>query len=243
MPFVLALTIFAPSRLDRTDDPLITRAHIARTAVGVAATLWMIYAYPMRQSATDFAKDRFTEVFISAGVLVVTGPIALIAFLIAARPPLRSLYLNRVGRPLLAVAAFCAWPVVLWWLLAEGGLEFAKDFGILQFVVYPLSLVAALFVLLFGLGAIVFSVHFTFRAADVHEILPPLLAPVLVWTMFGFQLFDDAPVAAPPAVQLLFLIAPPVSVTALSVWEVRRLRTHHGITLRRALHRDRPRTA
>nr|WP_268980565.1 hypothetical protein [Streptomyces polyasparticus] len=34
-----------------------------------------------------------------------------------------------------------------------------------------------------------------------------------------------------------FLVGAPVSVTALSVWEVRRLRTHHAVTLQRTLNR------
>ncbi|MGX2994220.1 hypothetical protein JNUCC64_07940 [Streptomyces sp. JNUCC 64] len=48
----------------------------------------------------------------------------------------------------------------------------------------------------------------------------------------------DAPdVAAPPLVLYSFLLGGPLSVTALSVWEVRRLSRRHGVTPRSALGR------
>ncbi|MGW3657469.1 hypothetical protein ACWD6R_18015 [Streptomyces sp. NPDC005151] len=59
-----------------------------------------------------------------------------------------------------------------------------------------------------------------------------------VWAMFVFQLFDSAPVAAPVRVRGLFLVGPPLSVTLLSLWELRRLRTHFGLTVRGALRQD-----
>lgn len=111
------------------------------------------------------------------------------------------------------------------------GLPYASMLG-------PLGSFAGLFVLPFALASAVLCVHHAFRAADVHEVLPPLLSPVLVWSLFVVQLFDDAPVDAPLAVRVLFLVAPPLSVTALSVWELRRLRMSYGITLRRALGRE-----
>ncbi|GAA3259531.1 hypothetical protein GCM10010493_37330 [Streptomyces lavendulae subsp. grasserius] len=47
--------------------------------------------------------------------------------------------------------------------------------------------------------------------------MPALLSPLLVRSLFGFQLFDGPNVSAPPEV--------------LSLWEVRRLRSRYGITL------------
>ncbi|MEU3430582.1 hypothetical protein [Streptomyces gardneri] len=42
---------------------------------------------------------------------------------------------------------------------------------------------------------------------------------------------------APPGVRRLFILGAPVTVTALSWWELSRLRRHHGLTLRTALRR------
>ncbi|WP_406270433.1 hypothetical protein OHT93_18670 [Streptomyces sp. NBC_00191] len=46
-------------------------------------------------------------------------------------------------------------------------------------------------------------------------------------------LFDGADVAAPPVVIYAFSLGGPLSVSVLSLWEVRRLRIRCGVTLRR----------
>ncbi|MFD3876081.1 hypothetical protein [Streptomyces sp. NPDC058623] len=68
-------------------------------------------------------------------------------------------------------------------------------------------------------------------------MLPALISPLLVWSLLAFQLFIGPDVAAPPLVLYTFMLGGPLSVTALSLWEVRRLRLRHGITLRNALGR------
>lgn len=75
------------------------------------------------------------------------------------------------------------------------------------------------------------------RASDVHQLLPALLSPLLVWSLFALQFFNGPDVAAPAEVLCTFMLGGPLLVTALSVWEVRRLRSRHGITLRGALGR------
>lgn len=99
-----------------------------------------------------------------------------------------------------------------------------------------------------GLALLIASIPYTilaayvcvascFRASDVHQLLPALLPPLLVWSLFAFQLFNGPDVAAPPEVLYTFLLGGPLSVTALSAWEVWRLRSRYGITLRGALGR------
>ncbi|MFE1951603.1 hypothetical protein ACFW9D_14155 [Streptomyces sp. NPDC059524] len=237
-PFVLAGRVFRPARPDRVTDGAIESAQIARTAIGIVATLWLVYAYPMRQSVGSFAMDKFAETLLSTGVLVVAGPLALAVFVAAARPPLRGVYLRRLSGPLRGFAALLAAVLALALpSLTNGGV--ALD-GPLYYVFLIAGLPLVLFALPFALTACVLCVHHAFRTADVHEVLPPLLSPLLVWAMFGVQVLDDAPVAAPLPVRILFLAGPPLSVTALSWWELRRLRTHFGITLRGALNRQGP---
>ncbi|WP_332756927.1 hypothetical protein [Streptomyces sp. MT206] len=242
-PFVLASRAFRPARPGRITDGAIEAAQIARTTVGIAATAWMIYAYPMQESASAIAKDKFAEILISAGVLVVAGPLILALFVLAARTPARAVYLRRLKGPLTGFGALFVSVLALFLLLQDsGGARIAAQFGAFQIVFLLLALLTVLFAVPFGLTAAVLCVHYVFRTADVHEVLPPLISPLLVWAMFGVQYFDSSPVAAPPSVRILFLIGPPLSVTALSVWELRRLRTHFGVTIRSALHRQRPLT-
>ncbi|MEV4442754.1 hypothetical protein AB0K09_27815 [Streptomyces sp. NPDC049577] len=240
-PFVVAAVWARPSREDRVVDEGIEAAQIARTAIGVLATAWLVYVYPMRESAKNFVEDKLVEVFISAGVLAVVGPAALVAFVIAARGPHRALYRARLMSPLLSFASLLGSAGLLWFLLLQGGgHDLANSPGLpalLQPVVLILTTALALFMVPLTLATAFLSVHHVFRTADVHEVLPPLISPVLVWSMFAIQLFDSPPVAAPLWIRILFLVGPPLSVTALSAWELRRLRTHHGMTLRGALSR------
>ncbi len=76
-----------------------------------------------------------------------------------------------------------------------------------------------------------------FRTADIHEVLPPILAGVLVWEMALLDVTTGAYDQAPPGVRRLFILGAPCTVTALSWWELSRLRRHHGLTLRTALRR------
>ncbi|PWK64842.1 hypothetical protein BCL76_114164 [Streptomyces sp. CG 926] len=225
-PFVLAARIHRPTRPDRIVDDAIRLAQIARTAIGLLAGLWLVLAYPLREGAGGVVDDKFTEVLVSAGLLLVIGPLGLAAFVFSARPPGPVFYRGRLRGPATAIGSLFATVLVM-----SFGLPYASMIG-------PLGALAGLFLFPFALASAVLCVHHAFRTADVHEVLPPLLSPVLVWCLFLVQLFDDAPVDAPLAVRVLFLVAPPLSVTALSVWELRRLRTSYGITLRRALGRD-----
>jgi hypothetical protein len=89
----------------------------------------------------------------------------------------------------------------------------------------------------FTVIAALYGLNSCFRLGDVHELLPPLISPLLVWSLFALGLFDGPEVAAPPLVLYSFLLGGPLSVTALSVWEKRLLSRRHGVTLRSALGR------
>lgn len=238
LPFTLAHRLFRPSRHDRVSDPGIERAQIARTVIGLASTLWLIRSYPLQGSATDFIKDKALETFLSAGILLATGPVALAVFVLAARPAARGVYRQRLVGPLAGFGALLGCAAVLWFLMVGGAVQLTAAFGGLQLVGLLVSTAAVLFGIPFGIAAVVLSVHYCFRVGDVSEILPPLMSPVLVWSLFLFQLLDAPPVVAPAVVQAAFALGPPLSVSLLSLWELRRLRTRYSITVRQALGRS-----
>lgn len=236
LPFIAAHRAFRPSRPDLVVDLGIRAAQIARSAIGIIATLWLVHAYPLQESAVAVAWGKAAEVLISTVVMLVTGPLALFGFILAARGPVRTIYLRRLTGPLTGFGALSASVALMWFLISESsGLQAPATLSGLPLLGPLFSLIAVLFALPFGISAALLCVHYTFRVADVHEVLPPLIAPVLTWVMFGLQVADSSPVAAPATVQFLFLVGPPLSVTGLSAWELRRLRTCHGITVRRAL--------
>ncbi|MET9605581.1 hypothetical protein ABZZ17_11020 [Streptomyces sp. NPDC006512] len=238
LPFVLAARVCRPTRPDRLIDAPIESAKVARTVIGFAATAWLIYAYPLRESAGSIVEDKLVELFLSAGLLLVVGPVALAAFVFSARRPGPAFYRARLRGPLTALGTVFGTALLL---VLVGPLTDAMSrlfsLGIAGYLLYLALSFAFLFAVPFGLAAAAFCVHHCFRTADVHEVLPPLISPVLVWAMALFQLFDAPPVNAPLGVRLLFVAGPPLSVTALSVWELRRLRVQYGITVRAALGR------
>ncbi|WCD89157.1 hypothetical protein KPP03845_105576 [Streptomyces xanthophaeus] len=73
-PFELAARIHRPARPDRIVDEAIRRAQIARTCIGLLAGFWLVLAYPLREGAGGILEDKFAEVLISAGLLLVLGP-------------------------------------------------------------------------------------------------------------------------------------------------------------------------
>ncbi|MFJ1866284.1 hypothetical protein ACIOD1_16780 [Streptomyces sp. NPDC088097] len=237
LPFSLAARVCRPARAGRLTDEGIERAQVARTAIGFVATAWLLFAYPLRESAVTILGGKFIELLISAGLLLVLVPIALAVFVYAARPPGPAFYRARMRGPLVALGGLFGTALLLVLAGPTADLAHWSAWGEFWYVAQLLIGVLYLFALPFGLASAVLCVHHSFRTADVHEVLPPLVSPVLVWAMSAVQLFDAPSVAAPLGVRLLFLAAPPLSVTALSVWELRRLRVRYGVTLRGALGR------
>jgi hypothetical protein len=79
------------------------------------------------------------------------------------------------------------------------------------------------------------SVVHVFRTADIHEMVPPLLVTLLVCELAVYDLIVGTYDGVPFWVRVALTFGAPLSVIAMTMWELRRLRTRHGITLRRAL--------
>ncbi|GAB7108679.1 hypothetical protein JCM4814A_69930 [Streptomyces phaeofaciens JCM 4814] len=249
-PHALATRLAAPSRTDRIEDPVVQGLQWARTAVGLVATVWLVMAYPITEGREQFVMGKLEDLLFACAIMFSTAFLAVTAFICAARSPLTGVYARRLTGPLLTIGAILASFGACWFMVAclKGDIISTADFG------YHGILVGLLVMLLFILGGlacflglllavpltlllIVYGVNSSFRVGDVHELLPPLLSPLLVWSLFALSMFDDPDVAAPPLVLYSFLLGGPLSVTALSVWEIRRLKRRHGVTVRSALGR------
>ncbi|MEU6988214.1 hypothetical protein ABZ946_33115 [Streptomyces sp. NPDC046324] len=251
-----------PTRPDRIEDPVIARMQSLRSAVGLTATLWLLFAYPMRVDRQSFLMGKLQELLIGCGIALAAVVVGITAFIALARAPLGRGYAARVGGPMAALGAIPMGVGAVWLMVAALGGDIVApgdigphDFtfglfgtvigtlitglviGVLFFVAALVCAVVLVAALLFTLAAAVKGLNSCFRAGDVHELLPALVSPLLVWSLFALQLFDDADVAAPPLVIYVFSLGGPLSVTLLSLWEVRRLRVRYGVTLRSALGR------
>ncbi|MFJ3584212.1 hypothetical protein ACIPPS_18485 [Streptomyces sp. NPDC090127] len=250
------------SRPERVEDPVIARVQSLRTALGLIATVWLLFAYPMRVDRQSFVLGKLEELLIGCGIVLAAVVVGIGCFVVLARAPLGRMYARRVGGPLVALGAIPLGAGAVWVMAAAlaGDIVSPGDVGphdftfglfgatfgtmitglvitLLFFAAALVCAVALVAALCFTLAAAVKGMNSCFRAGDVHELLPALVSPLLVWSLFALQLFDDADVAAPPVVIYAFSFGGPLSVTLLSVWEVRRLRVRYGVTLRSALGR------
>jgi hypothetical protein len=257
---VLGLTV--PNRPDLIRDPVITWLQRARTALGLLAGVWLVMAYPLRKGREEFVLDKLGNLALGCAIMLGAGAVGITIFILAARSPLGSVYARRLTGPLTVIGlivlgiGLCRLAI----LGLRGDIVSFADIGrfdltlglfgetagtaITGLVVLALLSVGAVICVIVLLVSLVTTLLVTFmalnscfRTADVHELLPALLSPLLVWSLLALGFSDTPDVAAPPAVILSFLLGGPLTVTALSVWEIRRLRVRHGVTLRTALGR------
>lgn len=236
-PFAVGRAVFTPSRPDRVHDPAVKKVQVVRTVLGLVAITWMLLSYGLASNADAVMDDRFGQIRTTLIVLAVTFPAAVAVFIAAARPPNRRLFLRRAGKPagaLLALVVTLGTPRLITgmglvtedtnWTASAGRVVLLFALGAFLLWLGP-----------FGLYGIAQSLVHVFRTADLHETVPPLLATLLVWEVALFDVFRGAYDGAPFGVRMAFILGAPLSVTAVAMWELRRLRTRHGITLRGAL--------
>ncbi|MFE7617200.1 hypothetical protein [Streptomyces sp. NPDC057496] len=244
-PIMAGRQVCRPSRPDRVDDPTVRRIQILRMVVGLAAMVWILVAYRIASDTKSVAMQRLDQVADSAALLAATFPVVVGVFVVASRPHNRRLYLRRALKPVGALLALGG--TLLYFVLLTDGTLTGGPFG--QMPEHPtgsdyLYLLYQFFLVIVMLWGLVFvpygaalSVTHVFRTADIHEVLPPIIATVLVWELAIVDLVSDTYDGAPLPVQLAAVLGGPLSVTAVGLWELRRLRTRHGLTLRRALGR------
>jgi hypothetical protein len=93
-------------------------------------------------------------------------------------------------------------------------------------------LVPVLWVVFFVVFASTTAVRTAFNTAEVHAGLPALLTGVLVWELSAINMATAGMPPGPPLIQICAVIGGPASVTAIAWWELTRLRTRYGVTLR-----------
>ncbi|MFI1508274.1 hypothetical protein [Streptomyces sp. NPDC020597] len=237
-PIAVGRTVFRPSRPGRIDDPAVTRMQRIRTAVGLAALVWVMISYKLVASVGDFADDRVDQTWNDVLVLAVTLPLVVGALIGAARPPARRELLRRAAKPFGSIVAIIAAVALFPAAVLTGLLDGRFATGPATTVI---TVVVALFLILWVLPFVVYGVGMSlvhvFRTADIHETVPPLLAMVLVWESTVIDVFTGAYEGVPGPVRILLLLGAPLSVSAVALWELRRLRVGYGLTVRAALMR------
>jgi hypothetical protein len=237
-PIGVGRKVFRPSRPGRVDDPAVARMQKIRSLVGLGAVVWVMVSYKLVASVGDFASDRAHQSWINVLVLSVTFPVVVGALIGVARPPARRELLRRAAKPFGSIVAIIAAVAVFPASVLTGFVDgrFATN-AVMTAVTVLVTLFTFVWVLPFVVYGVGMSLVHVFRTADIHETVPPLLALVLVWEMTLIDLLTGAYEGVPGPLRIVLMLGAPVSVTAVALWELRRLRVGYGLTVRGALMR------
>jgi hypothetical protein len=230
-----ATRLFAPEG-GRIVDRAVDRVQVARTVLGVLATLALVLIYRVDADRwKDAATEGVANMIITPVLLLCAGPLIILGFILYAPSHLRPHLRSRLHAPLKAVGWYLLSLIVIVGIMytteqvVGGG---RKDW--LTYVMLLLSLAVMVWGFPFFFLASLYSARSAFNTAHVHPMLPPVLTGALVWVLVIFNVIDSGMPQGPPVFQFCSLLGGPLSVTAVSLWELRRLRTRYGVTVRGA---------
>ncbi|MFB8755703.1 hypothetical protein [Streptomyces nigra] len=241
-PIHTARRVFTPSRPGIVSDPEVARMRRIRTWVGVAAFLWMSYTYKLSTKISDTASDQVDKSWTSALALAATLPVLVGVLYGLAAPEARRDLLRRAGRCFGAIVAMMAaasvFPVIVLSGFFEGEEPLVEGhFTATKGLMLAVLLLVTFWVLPFVVWGVGLAVQHVFRTADIHETVPPLLIMALAWEMALIDVFTGAHEGVPTVVRYVFILGSPLSVTAVGLWELRRLRVRYGLGMRGLLMR------
>ncbi|GGP45067.1 hypothetical protein ACWDY7_18850 [Streptomyces calvus] len=241
-PIHTARRVFTPSRPGIVSDPEVARMRKIRTLVGVGAFLWMSYAYKLAPELSDAADEQVDKSWTSALVLAATLPVVVGVLYGLAAPAARRDLLRRAGRCFGAIVAMMAaasvFPIIVLSGFFEGQEPLVEgDFTVTKGLILAFTLFVLFWVTPFVVWGVGLAVQHVFRTADIHETVPPLLIMALAWEMALIDMFTGAHEGVPTVIRYVFVLGSPLSVTAVGLWELHRLRVHYGLGMRGLLMR------
>lgn len=230
----VATRLFVQEGYGRIEDRTVDRVQVARTVLGAVATVGLFLAYGVEEDGWEgVATGGFANMIITPVLLIVGGPLIVLGFLYYAPPHLRPHLRSRLGAPLKAVGWYLLTVLVL--AATVVGIGQASDANVRGWQGFLVG-IGGLAVLGWGIPffllASLYSARSAFNTAHVHPMLPPVVTGALVWVLAIFNVIDSGVPQGPPVVQYCSLLGGPLSVTAVSLWEMRRMRTRYGVTVR-----------
>ncbi|QES42164.1 hypothetical protein DEJ49_15240 [Streptomyces venezuelae] len=218
----------------RVEDSLVTRVQLWRAIAGATATLYLIYTYGADDGWSGVANDGVVKLILAPLLLILTGPLVVLAFIRYAPADQRHVLRSRLGAPLKAVAWYVGILIGVALILAGSALLLKQNYGTLLNGLVALALLIGLIWLLpFLAFASAYAARYAFNTANVHAALPAALTVVLVWELMLCSVALDGGLPhGPPLAQWSAILGGPVSVTAVALWELHRMRTRHGVRIR-----------
>ncbi|OKI05951.1 hypothetical protein AMK13_19120 [Streptomyces sp. CB02056] len=246
-PFLVFLTLYPMARSARRlarrvfivpgprgiTDEVVLRVQRIRGWLALGAALVVLLVYGTADD-WDQLDDQFeTRLTVTPLLVLVTAPVVVgVLFRLAgpaARPAMRAQVRPAVLMASQYLGACAAVPVLLWLAgQAQGSVQ-----GLFLGPLFNLLVLALpIWVLMFVAFASPTVVRTAFTMDRVHPVFPPVLTGVLVWELALIGLVFGGLPPGPPAVRLAAVVGGPATVTAVAWWEVHRLRTRFGVSLR-----------
>ncbi|WP_159046205.1 hypothetical protein [Streptomyces sp. MMG1121] len=213
--------MFHPAWIPEPLDPSVEQLKRIRVAAGTVAAVGV---YTFVEGGFAFS-EMLQNLLVASGVLLLVTPLTVGIMLWIWRRggslrPLRPALLKALGLLLTFVGSVVATVLLLQNNTALGG-------GLL---VIPLGFLALWLVWFVGAGALRVTGNF-FGTAAVHRCLPPLLAIVTTWLMALPDLLTGDLHGLGLRLGILFILGAPVTVTAIALFEMARLKRDHAIRL------------
>lgn len=219
-PHRVARAVFHPTWIPQSLDPSVDRLKKIRVIAGAVAALG-VYSFVQG----GFAFDEMLENAVTASVVlffITPFTVGVMLFVWRRGGTVRQMkepLLNSLKLLLLFIGSVFA--TVLLFALGD-------SFGMLPKLVLSF---AGLWMAGFVMGGAYRLTGNFFGTAAVHRCLPPLLATVTTWLMAIPDLVTGDLHGLSLTLGILFILGAPVTVTAISLLEARRLRQRYGIRL------------
>jgi hypothetical protein len=202
------------------EDAFIAGLQTARTLVGFAVVA-VLYVIHIDRGVDQLTADMGTKAVMGVAVSLIALGIGTAYF--AARTPdlsqRRELLARAGSRSLTALLIYAAAAIVFFALASADPPSFGTRLAIAA---------AGGFVVGFMVRGTFLVLKTVFAAGDVHPLLPPVLAPVIAWTLAAVEVLG--PGSLPLPLRASAALCGATAVTVLSIAEARRLRTNHGVT-------------
>ncbi|MER7584402.1 hypothetical protein [Kitasatospora sp. NPDC097691] len=220
-------------------DRVVLRVQRIRGWLALAAGFTVLAVYGSPDDWSEANDQWELRLVITPWLVLVTAPVVVgVLFRLAgptARPAMRAQVRPAVLMALQYVGACTAVPVLLWLSQQVQG---SVQVLLVGQLVDILALAVPVWVLMFVAFASPTVVRTAFTMDRVHAVFPPVLTVVLVWELAVIGLAIGGLPPGPLWVQLCSIVGGPATVTAVAWWEVHRLRTRFGVSLRGAGARD-----
>ena len=213
----------------RLNDPAVVRVKKIRMWAAVVVSVTLLSAFGSVSDVDELLSDRWVALLATPWLLIATSPVVVVILICCSpaerRPVMRSALRGPLGElawylgTVAFVVGLIAGVMVSSPTKAPGGL------GPWLVVACVVAVVWAVLLFLFASARVAQT---GFGLARVHPALPALLTSVLVWE---YAVMNGLPSVPAPVAYAMFL-GGPTSVTAIVWWEIRRLRTRYGVTLR-----------